>query len=194
MLSTSTSRASASIERGPSGRAVAEVIAPDLLNAIQDHLNMERQAHASYFAAAIWFAERELRGFSKFFRDESSSEHEHAAKFAEYIIARGQSVSLKAVEAPLQIWESPEDVMASAFQMEVDVTSSLQQLYSMAERVTDTRTTVFLDPMVEMQTQSEHEFAHLLGRVKFADNQAAALLLIDTELDQGNNKPASLQG
>ena len=194
MLSTSTSRASSSIERGPSGRAVAEVIAPDLLNAIQDHLNMERQAHASYFAAAIWFAERELRGFSRFFRDESSSEHEHAAKFAEYIIARGQSVSLKAVEAPLQIWESPADVMASAFQMEVDVTSSLQQLYSMAERVTDTRTTVFLDPMVEMQTQSEHEFAHLLGRVKFADNQAAALLLIDNELDQGNNKPASLQG
>ena len=194
MLSTSTSRASASIERGPSGRAVAEVIAPDLLNAIQDHLNMERQAHAAYFAAAIWFAERELRGFSRFFRDESSSEHEHAAKFAEYIIARGQSVSLKAVEAPLQIWESPADVMASAFQMEVDVTASLQQLYSMAERVTDTRTTVFLDPMVEMQTQSEHEFAHLLGRVKFADNQAAALLLIDNELDQGNNKPASLQG
>ena len=194
MLSTSTSRASSSIERGPSGRAVAEVIAPDLLNAIQDHLNMERQAHASYFAAAIWFAERELRGFSRFFRDESSSEHEHAAKFAEYIIARGQSVSLKAVEAPLQIWESPADVMASAFKMEVDVTSSLQQLYSMAERVTDTRTTVFLDPMVEMQTQSEHEFAHLLGRVKFADNQAAALLLIDNELDQGNNKPASLQG
>ena len=194
MLSTSTSRTSASIEHGPSGRAVAEVIAPDLLNAIQDHLNMERQAHAAYFAAAIWFAERELRGFSRFFRDESSSEHEHAAKFAEYIIARGQSVSLKAVEAPLQIWESPADVMASAFQMEVDVTASLQQLYSMAERVTDTRTTVFLDPMVEMQTQSEHEFAHLLGRVKFGDNQAAALLLIDNELDQGNNKPASLQG
>jgi len=84
--------------------------------------------------------------------------------------------------------------MATAFQMEVDVTASLQQLYSMADRVNDTRTTVFLDPMVEMQTQSEHEFAHLLGRVKFADNQAAALLLIDNELDQGNSKPASLQG
>ena len=194
MLSTSNSNAVVSIETGPAGRAIAEAIDPDLLNAIQDHLNMERQAHASYFAAAIWFAERELRGFSKFFKEESSSEHEHAAKFGEYIIARGQSVALKAVEAPLQSWSSPADVMASAFQMEVDVTTSLQQLYAMAERVSDTRTTVFLDPMVEMQTQSEHEFAHLLGRVKFADNQAAALLLIDNELDQGNNKPASLQG
>ena len=194
MLSTTSSSQSTTINCGPAGRAIAEAMDPDLLNAIQAHLNMERQAHASYFGAAIWFAERELRGFTRFFRDESNSEHEHAAKFAEYIIARGQSVELKAVEAPLQRWASPGDVMASAFQMEVDVTASLQQLYSIAERVSDTRTTVFLDPMLEMQTQSEHEFAHLLGRVKFAENQAAALLLIDNELDQGNNKPASLQG
>lgn len=146
------------------------------------------------FRAAIWFAERELREISRFFRDESNSEHVHAAKFAEYIITRRQSVALQVVEAPLQSWASPADVMATAFQMEVDVTASLQQLYSMAERVNDTRTTVILDPIVEMQTQSEHEFAHLLGRVKFADNQAAALLLIDNELDPGNNKPASIQG
>ena len=184
MFATSNSSPSSSIVCGPACRAIAEAIDTDLLNAIQAHLNMERQAHAS----------RELRGFSRFFRDESNSEHVHAAKFAEYIIARGQSVALQVVEAPLQSWASPADVMATAFQMEVDVTASLQQLYSMAERVNDTRTTVFLDPMVEMQTQSEHEFAHLLGRVKFADNQAAALLLIDNELDQGNNKPASLQG
>ena len=40
--------------------------------------------------------------------------------------------------------------------------------------------------MIEGQTQSEHEFAHLLGRVRFADNQLA-LLLIDNELDQGKS-------
>ena len=193
MVPTTNPSLESAITFGPAGRAIAEAIDSDLLNAIEDHLNMERQAHASYFAAAIWFAERELRGFSRFFRDESNSEHEHAAKFADYIIARGQAVNLKSVEAPYQSWRSPADVMLTAFQMEVDVTASLQQLYAMAERANDTRTTVFLDPMVEMQTQSEHEFAHLLGRVKFADNQAAALLLIDNELDQGNNKPASLQ-
>ena len=143
MLST-TNSISASIACGPSGRAIAEAIDSDLLNAIQAHLNMERQAHASYFAAAIWFAERELRGFSRFFRDESNSEHEHAAKFAEYIIARGQSVALQVLDAPLQSWASPAEVMATAFQMEVDVTASLQQLYSMAERVNDTRTTCLL--------------------------------------------------
>ena len=192
MLGTTNTSATSSITCGPSGRAIAEAIDSDLLNAMQAHLNMERQAHASYFAAAIWFAERELRGFSRFFRDESNSEHEHAAKFAEYIIARGQSVTLQVINAPLQSWRYPADVMATAFQMEVDVTASLQQLYSMAERVSDTRTTVFLDPMVEMQTQSEHEFAHLLGRVKFADNQACLLYTSPSPRDiSGSRMPSS---
>ena len=181
------------VDIGPSGRAMAEPMNPELLSLFQHHLNMERQAHTAYFAAAIWFAERELRGFAQFFRDESNNEHQHAAKFSDYLIARGQCVALHALPPPVQSWTSPADVMATSFLMEADLTASLQQLYAMAERSGDTRSTVFLDPMVEQQTQSEHEFAHLLGRVRFADHQASALLLIDNELDQGNNKPASLQ-
>ena len=162
MLSTTNSISASSIACGPSGRAIAEAIDSDLLNAIQATSTWKGKPMPPISLQQSGLLKRELRGFSRFFRDESNSEHEHAAKFAEYIIARGQSVALQGVDAPLQSWASPEDVMATAFQMEVDVTASLQQLYSMAERVNDTRTTVFLDPMVEMQTQSEHEFAHLL--------------------------------
>ena len=45
-----------SIARGPAGRAVAQPMAPDLLGALQEHLTMERQASAAYWALAIWFA------------------------------------------------------------------------------------------------------------------------------------------
>ena len=193
MSSSTTPKSIESIALGPSGRAVAEPIELDLLNGLQHHLNMERQAHATYFAAAIWFAERELRGFSSFFRNESASEHDHAAKFAEYLIARGQSVQLLDIKAPVQSWSEPEDVMATSFLLEADVTASLQQLYAMAERASDTRTTVFLDPMVDQQTQAEHEVAHLLGRDRYANKQATAILLIDGELEQGRHRPASLQ-
>ena len=54
------------VDIGPSGRAMAEPMNPELLSLFQHHLNMERQAHTAYFAAAIWFAERELRGFAQF--------------------------------------------------------------------------------------------------------------------------------
>lgn len=177
---------------GPSGRAMAQPMASDLVDAFHQHLTMERNASASYFAMAIWFSEKELRGFSKFFQKESVSEQEHAGKFAEYLVARGQTVVLEDLPAPSQIWSSPEEIFSVAFQMEVDVTTSLHQLYSMAERSSDVRTTVFLDPTVESQTLSEDEFAYLLGRVKFAQNQPSALLIIDGELTNGQVEPLKL--
>ena len=192
--SSTTSGISDQITRGPAGRAAAEPLSVDLLSALQAHLNLERKAHVAYFAAAIWCAERELKGFSKFFNAESKDEHEHAAHFGDYLISRGQTVKLDVLDAPSQDWDSPEDLMGSSFIMECDVTTSLQQIYALAERSGDTRTTVFLDPLIDQQTQSEHLFAHLLGRVRFANQQPAALLIIDQELNQGENQPASLKG
>ena len=178
---------------GPSGRAMAEPMDPALLEGLQAHFNMERQAHAIYFGAAIWMGERELRGFSKHFNDEAKAEQEHAAKVADYLIARAQTPVLHDLEAPDQSWESVLDVMSTAFLTERDVTTSLQQLLMAAEHVGDTRTSVFLEPMVEGQIKAEHEAAHLLGRTKFADGQAAAVLIIDNELREGVSQPAQLQ-
>ena len=180
------------VSRGPAGRAVAEPLSDDLLNALQSHLNMERRAHVAYFASAIWCAERELKGFAKFFSGESKDEHAHAAHIGDYLLSRGQTVELHPLDAPSQTWNSPSELMAESFLMEADVTASLQQIYALAERSSDTRTTVFLDPLIEQQTQAENHFAHLLGRVRFAGNQAAALLIIDQELSQGQSQPARL--
>lgn len=178
---------------GPSGRAMAESMDPGLLEGFQAHFNMERQAHATYFAAAIWMGERELRGFSKHFNDEARGEQQHAAKVADYLIARAQSPELQALEAPDQSWESVLDVTCTAFLTERDVTTSLQQLLMAAEQAGDTRSTVFLETMVEAQIKAEHEAAHLLGRTKFADGQAAAVLIIDNELREGIAHPAQLE-
>ncbi len=143
---------------------------------------MERNASAQYFAMSLWFAERELRGFASFFKNESLTENEHAANFANYLIARGQSVELHEIASPKQKWESIDEIISYSFQMEADVTTSLHQIYSLAERVTDTRSNVFLDPIIESQTKSEDEFAYILGKIKFANNQPSAILIIDNEL------------
>jgi ferritin len=180
------------LQTGPAGRAVAQPMEQALLEGLQQHLTMERQASAAYFAMAIWFAERELRGFAHFFKDESIDEQGHAARFADYLIARGQSVTLEPLVAPRQDWSSPEEILTASFQMEADVTASLQQLYAMAERSADVRTTTFLDPLVDGQVTSENRFAHLLGRVRFAQHQPAALLIIDGELSEGKHGPGSL--
>ncbi|TGG90145.1 MAG: ferritin [Aphanocapsa feldmannii 277cV] len=177
---------------GPAGRAMAQAMDPALLEGLKQHLTMERQASVTYFAMALWFGERELRGFSHFLKEESSDEQEHAARFADYLIARGQTVVLEDLPAPRQNWSSAEQIFGAIFQMEADVTASLQQLYGMAERSDDVRTNVFLDPVVEGQIASENQAAHLLGRVRYAQNNPAAMLLIDGELSAGQHDPASM--
>ena len=70
-MTTVSTNASLNVALGPSGRAMAEPMDSSLLEAITHHLTMERNASAFYFAIAIWFAERELRGFSQFFKERS---------------------------------------------------------------------------------------------------------------------------
>ena len=171
---------------GPSGRAIAQPMDKGLLEAIYEHITMERNASAQYFSMSIWFAEREFRGFSKFFQKESITEQEHAYTFAKYLIARGQTPILDDIPKPKNDYESVEHIISESFHMEADVTSSLQQLYSLAERASDTRTCVFLDPVVDNQTQAEDDFAYLLGKVKFAGEQPSAIFIIDTELFNDN--------
>ena len=180
MVETSLNKIS--IQKGPSGRAMSQPMEPGLVEAFYQHLAMERNANAQYFSMSIWFALKEFRGFSSFFDKESQSEIQHAMNFANYLIARGQNVSLTEIPAPRQNWNSIEEVISFSFQMEADVTSSLNQLYSMAERSCDTRTTVFLDPVIESQIKAEDDFAHLLGRVSFAKDDPSALFIIDSDL------------
>ena len=170
------------INLGPSGRAVAQPMDAGLLDFFYEHLTMERLANVQYFSIHLWFQERDLNGFASYFLNESQGEMEHAYKFANYFIARGQTVKLKDLPAPIHAWDSIEDLISYSFNMEADLTSSLQQLYAIAERTSDTRSTVFLDPIVEAQIKSEDEFAHILGKVKFAANQPSAILLIDGDL------------
>ena len=186
--SNSSIQIASDVAHGPNGRALAESMSPDLVSAIQQHISMERHASITYLAMSIWSAERELAGFYQFLDGEAKSEQAHAVHFTQYLIARSQSNDLQTLEAPRQTWDHLASLMETAFQMEADTTSSIQSIYAMAERNSDTRTTVFLDPLIEAQIQSEDQFAYLLGRVKFANNDPTALLVIDNELRAGQTQ------
>ena len=193
-MTTSTTQATITVPTGPAGRAMAEPMSAEMLDLMEAHLNLERQSAADYFAAAVWFAERELTGFAEHLRDEAKQEQEHAAKFADYLISRGQRPVLDTIEPPRQQWPDVEQVIANVFRMEADVTASVLQLYKTAEEDIDRRTTVFLDAIVDAQRLSEHEAAYLLGRVKFAAENPAAVMIIDAELREGEAEPAKLEG
>ena len=177
-------KTAAKVNFGVTGRAIAQDLDKDLLVNLYHHLTMERNASVQYYAMSLWFKERDLSGFSTFFLNESKEEMEHAYNFSDYLIARGQRVELHELDKPVQNWQSIVDLFSYSFAMEADLSTSIQQLYSMAERSFDSRTSVFLDPIMETQIKSEDEFAHILGQVKFSADQPSAILIIDNELSK----------
>ncbi|MCP9932155.1 ferritin [Cyanobium sp. AMD-g] len=192
MTFSTSSLSQNAVATGPAGRAMAQPMDAGLLEGLQEHLGLERKASSAYWAMALWFAERELRGFAAYLMQESRGEQHHAALVADYLLARGQTVDLGALPAPGQQWSDAEALLADAFRLEADVTTSLQLLYSMAERAGDVRSTVFLDPLIQGQIAAENEAAHLLGRVRFGRLEAASMLLIDGELAAGQQPAAAL--
>ena len=134
------------INFGPSGRAVAQPMDNSLLDNFFEHLTMERFANVQYFSIYLWFQERDLNGFASYFLRESQGEMEHAQKFADYLIARGQTVKLNEIPAPIQNWDSIEHLISYSFNMEADLTSSLQQLYAISERSSDTSCLLYTSP------------------------------------------------
>ncbi|WP_304440534.1 ferritin-like domain-containing protein, partial [Synechococcus sp. MIT S9509] len=78
-MTASQIQAPINVPTGPAGRAMAEPMSAEMLDLMEAHLNLERQSAADYFAAAVWFAERELTGFAEHLRDEAKQEEQHAA-------------------------------------------------------------------------------------------------------------------
>jgi len=176
-------------------RPVPRPLAPDVLSHLQLHLQMELQASYDYFRLAIWFAERDWKGFAEFARQEALSEHQHACKVADHLIDRGQAIDLATLQPNTSTWDSVEAVTQFIFDNEVAVTASAQQIYSMAERAGDYITSVFLDSVIQQQTEAEAQAAHVMSRVRLAGENPAALLLIDKELSRGEgNRPRVADG
>src|SRR5688500_5577734 len=109
----------------------------DLLNGLNEHLKLEFRASHEYLAMSIWLAAHDLPGFAKWMRQQSSDELLHAQRIIDHLVERDQNVTLPAVAAPPTAWASALELCDHILKNEQDVTSSINNLYALAERNAD---------------------------------------------------------
>jgi ferritin len=158
----------------------------DLLKGLNQHLTLEFRAAHEYLAMAIWLAEHDLPGFSKWMRQQSSDELLHAQRIIDHLVERDQRVVLPAIAAPPGSWKSAEALCAHVLKNEQDVTSSINDLYAMAEKAKDRPATIMLQWFVNEQMEEEAAARAVLGRIRLAGNTGVGLLMIDQELAGGS--------
>lgn len=156
-----------------------------LAKAINSHLACEFQASHTYLAMSIWLREKDLAGFSTYMQMKSQEERGHADRFIAYLVDSDEQVELPAVEAPKRKWSSTQDLFDNVYDMEKDVTASINRIYSIAEQAGDRSATAMLDWFIAEQLQEEAEARFVRKRLRLASDNAAALLLLDQQFLDG---------
>jgi ferritin len=141
---------------------------------------MDREFFSSYLylAMAAHFETQNLGGMATWMRRQADEEREHAMKFFDFILDRGATVRLGAIEAPPDGFGTPLEVFEQALGHEREITAAINGLFEHADKATE----VFLHWFATEQVEEERSVEQVVEALKRAGDSGAALLMLDREL------------
>lgn len=156
--------------------------------ALEKSLNeqVRKEFHAAYLylAMSAWFAERNLDGFARWMRLQAGEERDHALRIFDYLLDRGGSVALQAIEQPRVSWKTPLQVFEAARKHEVAVSDSIRVLYEQAKKEKDYATEVMLQWFLTEQVEEEKASHAIVERLRLAGDSPSGLLMLDRQLGE----------
>jgi ferritin len=160
------------------------MLKPNIESALNDQMNKEFWSAYIYLAIVGYFENKSLPGMAEWMRVQYDEEVIHARKFFEYIIERGGTPKISSWETPRHEFSSPLEVFEYTLEHEQLVTSSINDLYSIAESEKDTATKIFLQWFVEEQVEEEDNVSSILGTLELLGDSGHGIFLFDRELGQ----------
>jgi len=152
---------------------------------INKQINMELYASYVYLSMSHYYDRDDvaLPGMSKFFKDNSDEEREHAQKLMKYQNSRGGRIVLQSIAAPsLQEWGSALDGLQAALDLEKQVNQSLLDLHKTAGNACDPHLTKFLeDVYLDEQVEAIKMLGDMITKLKRAGPTGLGEYLFDKE-------------
>lgn len=151
----------------------------DALNA---QINAEFYSAYLYLSMAMHFQAEGRQGIANWFMIQFQEEQAHAQIFMNYINQRGGRVTLKAIEAVPEKWESPLDAFKATLDHERKVTAMINELYALAEAEHDYATRDRLAWFVNEQVEEEDNARTLIDKFTLIGDNGMGLYMLDQEL------------
>lgn len=158
------------------------MIKDKVLKALNKQLNEELYSSYAYLAMSAHFSSQSLNGFAHWFRLQSQEEYGHAMKILDYILARDGKVMLMKVDPPKEVWKTPQVVIKEAYDQEVSVSKSINDIVDLALTEKDYATNNFMQWFVSEQVEEESTASTLLDRINLVGDNKNGLLLLDKEM------------
>lgn len=158
-------------------------IKPAVLSELQRQLNHELGAAHAYTALAVWCVEANFKGFARYFYKQADEEREHAQKFMDHLLDRGQLPALAALPAPKGQFNSVLEVARQAQAMERDNTAGINKCFEAAMRENDYPAQVLLHWFITEQVEEEDWCDEMVERVEAA-NCAGGMSDLDRHIER----------
>ncbi len=160
------------------------MISKTLEKAINLQINKELYSEYLYVAMQAWFANQNLDGFANWMMVQGKEEHDHAMKFFNYVIERGGSVELLAIEKPPKTFTKPLKAFQMALEHEQFITKSINQLMDLAIKESDHAAKSFLQWYVDEQVEEEANADKIVHKLEMIKDNPQGLYMLDNELAQ----------
>lgn len=152
-----------------------------LEQAFNDQIALEFASSHAYLQLAAFFADKSLTGFEAWMRAQAEEERQHALKFFDFVIDRGNRVTLAAVDAPGRPPSTALEAFEIALEHERRVTASIRDLLTLAESEKDAASYSILQWFLTEQIEEEASVGEIVDQLGFANGNAAAVLMLDRE-------------
>lgn len=147
-----------------------------------DQIAKEFYSGYLYMQMAAWFEDTQLEGFGHWMRTQAQEESCHAMIQFNYVLEAGGKVTLGAVAAPPNDFQSPLDIFERTLAHEIEVTKSINAIMDIAIEEHDHATRSFLDWFVDEQVEEEDAANKILGKLKLIKADSNGLFMMDKEL------------
>ena len=150
-----------------------------VISKLNEQVLHEANASQSYLAMAIWADTKSLDGIAAFFYEQSEEERQHMLKIIKFINEVNGKAIIPKLEAPIANFDSIKDALVQSLKNENHVTSSINELTSLALDEKDHASYNFLQWFVEEQLEEEQQFQFLIDRIDMIGEEGLSIHAMD---------------
>ncbi|HNS07889.1 MAG TPA: ferritin [Anaerolineaceae bacterium] len=150
--------------------------------AMNDQIKHELYSAYFYLSMSAYCETENLPGFAKWLKVQAEEEQEHAMKLYDYLLDRGEKISLKAIEQPPVEFKGVKDVFTKVYEHEQKVTGLINGIYAKAVEANDVASQIFLQWFINEQVEEEKNASSVLAMVTKLEGSLGGLYQLDHQL------------
>lgn len=148
-------------------------------DAFSEQIRAELASAYLYLSMSLYLEKMNLPGFAKWMRVQFTEEQSHAMKMLDYVIDRGETVTLSALEKPVSDFKSVTDVFERTVAHEQWVSGLINKLYGQAVKESDYASMEMLQWFIKEQVEEEKNTTLILEQLKMAGEKGSTLVMLD---------------